>query len=45
MRAIASSCAPGTADRWRLRWRYLGLIIINTALWGGVIWGVAQWLS
>lgn len=44
MRAIASACAPGTAARWRLRWRFLGLITINLALWGLIIWKVNQWL-
>jgi hypothetical protein len=44
MRAIASSCAPGTADRWRLRWRYLGLITFNLALWGAIIMGVRSCL-
>lgn len=43
MRAIATPCAPGSTDRWRLRWRYVGLVLINSALWG-VIWKACQWL-
>lgn len=44
MRAIVSSCAPGTADRWRLRWRELLAVLINCALWALIIWGVSKCL-
>lgn len=37
MRAIATSCAPGTADRRRLAWRRIGVVIINLALWALII--------
>jgi hypothetical protein len=43
MRAIATSCAPGTANRRRLAWRRIGLVITNCALWGGV-WGLFKCL-
>jgi hypothetical protein len=33
---ITSSCAYGTADRSRLRWRVIGLVAGNLALWGGI---------
>lgn len=44
MTAIASTCAPGTVDRWRLRWRLIGLVTINLAAWTALTWGANQWL-
>jgi hypothetical protein len=35
--AIATSCASGTAYRWRLRWRLIGLVTINLAVWTAII--------
>lgn len=37
MRAIALSCRPRTAGRRRLRWRLIGMVLINAALWCGLI--------
>lgn len=44
MRAIETSCATGTADRLRLRWRLLFAILINAAAWRAIIWGVSKCL-
>lgn len=36
MTPIATACRPHTADARRVRWRFLGMIAVNIALWGAV---------